>query len=170
MGSQPNDSLIRPTADRFALQTGPHPASNSMISVVHPAELSTETQQTSGSVRMSAIAAMQGIASSLWAGIFVVEPSGKTGIHHHGDQDTVVYVLEGEACVRWGNFGEHSVIVRAGDFLHVPSWLPHQELNPSKEHSFRWVVVRSTPEPIVVNLPDDFWALADSKPMERKCR
>ena len=106
---------------------------------------------------MSAIAAMHGIVSSLWAGIFVVEPSAKTGIHHHGEQDTVVYVLEGEANVRGGKFGEHSVRVRAGDFLHVPSWLPHQELNPSNERSFRWVVVRSTPEPIVVNLPDDFW-------------
>jgi uncharacterized RmlC-like cupin family protein len=119
---------------------------------------------------MSAIAAMQGIASSLWAGIFVVEPLAKTGIHHHGEQDTVVYVLEGEACVRWGDFGEHSATVRAGDFLHVPSWLPHQEINPSKEHAFRWVVVRSTPEPIVVNLPDDFWTPTDSKPLKMKRR
>jgi uncharacterized RmlC-like cupin family protein len=142
----------------------------STISVVHPAELSSETQQTSGSLRMSAIAATQGIVSSLWGGIFVVEPSAKTGIHHHGEQDTVVYVLEGEACVRWGNFGEHAATVRAGDFLHVPSWLPHQELNPSKEHPFRWVVVRSTPEPIVVNLPDDFWTPTGPKPTERKRR
>jgi uncharacterized RmlC-like cupin family protein len=139
------------------MESKPQPGSNSTISVVHPDELSSETQQTSGSLRMSAIAAMHGIASSLWAGIFVVEPSAKTGIHHHGEQHTVVYVLEGEASVRWGIFGEHSATVRAGDFLHVPSWLPHQELNPSKEHPFRWVVVRSTPEPIVVNLPDDFW-------------
>jgi uncharacterized RmlC-like cupin family protein len=131
-----------------------------MISVVRSAELSTETQQTSGSLRMSAIAAMHGIVSSLWAGIFVVEPSAKTGIHHHGEQDTVVYVLAGEATVRWGSFGEHSATVRAGDFLNVPSWLPHQELNPSEEHPFRWVVVRSTPEPIVVNLPNDFWPRA----------
>ncbi len=139
------------------MPTVSQPGSKSTISIVHLAELSTETQQTSGSLRMSAIAAMQGIASSLWAGMFVVEPEGKTGIHHHGEQDTVVYVLEGEACVRWGDFGEYSATVRAGDFLHVPGWSPHQELNPSKEHLFRWVVVRSTPEPIVVNLPDDLW-------------
>jgi uncharacterized RmlC-like cupin family protein len=163
MGSRPNDSLIHPVADQFAIQrgvavrTGSQLESNSMISVVHAAELSSETQQTSGSLRMSAIAAMNGIVSSLWAGMFVVEPSAKTGIHHHGKQDTVVYVLEGEACVRWGDFGEYSATVRAGDFLHVPSWLPHQELNPSRKNPFRWVVVRSTPEPIVVNLPDDFW-------------
>jgi uncharacterized RmlC-like cupin family protein len=167
MRSKPNDSPIHPIADWFAnqgevtIRTVSQPGSNSTISVVHPAELSTETQQTSGSLRMSAIAATNGIVSSLWAGMFVVEPSAKTGIHHHGEQDTVVYVLEGEARVRWGNFGEHSATVGAGDFLHVPRWLPHQELNPSKDHPFRWVVVRSTPEPIVVNLPDDFWMPTD---------
>jgi len=164
MASKLDDSLTPPIAypavmqEEAAIQMGSQYELISAIRVVRPAELSSETQQTSGSLRMSAIAAMNGIVSSLWAGIFVVEPSAKTGIHHHGEQDTVVYVLEGEACVRWGNFGEHSVAVGAGDFLHVPSWLPHQELNPSKENSFRWVVVRSTPEPIVVNLPDDFWA------------
>jgi uncharacterized RmlC-like cupin family protein len=176
MRSKPDDSLIHPIADRLAIQRGAAvrttspPGSNSTISVVHPSELSSETQQTPGSLRLSAIAAMHGIVSSLWAGIFVVEPSAKTGIHHHGEQDTVVYVLEGEAHVRWGKLGEHSVTVRAGDFLHVPSWLPHQELNPSKEHPFRWVVVRSTPEPIVVNLPDYFWSPPDPKTIERTCR
>jgi len=176
MGSKPNVSLIHPIADQFsmrprvAIRTVSQPGANSTISVMHPTELSKETLQTPGSLRLSAIAAMHGIVSSLWAGIFVVEPSAKTGIHHHGEQDTVVYVLEGEACVRWGNLGEHSATVGAGDFLHVPAWLPHQELNPSKEHPFRWVVVRSTPEPIVVNLPDDFWTPANPKPIERKRR
>jgi uncharacterized RmlC-like cupin family protein len=151
----------------LALRKKSESASNSTISVVRPAELSSETQQTPGSLRLSAIAAMHGIISSLWAGVFVVEPSSKTGIHHHGEQDTVVYVLEGEACVRWGDTGEHSVTVSAGDFLHVPSWLPHQEINPSTEHSFRWVVVRSTPEPIVVNLPVNFWTRTDPKWMSK---
>ena len=163
MGSHSNKLLVQPIADQVAVQ----PGSNSTISVVHPAEMSSATQQTPGSLRLSAIAAMHGIVSSLWAGVFVVEPSAKTGIHHHGEQDTVVYVLEGEACVRWGDFGEHSVTVSAGDFLHVPSWLPHQEINPSKEHSFRWVVVRSTPEPIVVNLPVNFWTRTDPKWMSK---
>jgi uncharacterized RmlC-like cupin family protein len=98
------------------------------VLVVHSTELSADTLQTPGSMRMSAISAMQGVVSSMWAGTFVVEPSAKTGIHHHGEQETIVYVLEGEALVRWGHRGEYSANVRAGDFLHVPSWLPHQEL------------------------------------------
>jgi uncharacterized RmlC-like cupin family protein len=173
MGSQPNKSLVQPIADQVvgqrgvALRTICQPRSNSTISVVHPAEMGSETQQTPGSLRFSAIAAMHGIVSSLWAGVFLVEPSAKTGIHHHGEQDTVVYVLEGEACVRWGHLGEHSVTVSSGDFLHVPSWLPHQEINPSKERPFRWVVVRSTPIPIVVNLPVNFWTRTDPKLMSK---
>jgi uncharacterized RmlC-like cupin family protein len=93
----------------------------------------------------------------MWAGMFEVAPGASTGIHHHGGQDTVVYVLQGNALVRWGDRGEFSAEVGAGDFLHVPSRLPHQESNASAEEPFRWVVVRSTPEPIVMNLPDDFW-------------
>ena len=107
------------------------------VRVVHSAELSAETLQTPGSLRRAAISPMQGIVSSMWAGIFVVEPLAKTAIHHHGEQETIVYVLEGESLLRWGDHGEHSTTVRAGDFLHVPSWLPHQELNPSNEHPFR---------------------------------
>jgi uncharacterized RmlC-like cupin family protein len=131
--------------------------SRGTISVVRPDQLSTETSQTSGSQRLSAISAAHGVTSALWAGTFLVEPGAKTGIHHHGKQDTVVFVLAGEAIIRWGDLGENRATVRAGDFLHVPSWLPHQELNPSTTTPFRWVVVRSTPEPIVVNLPDDLW-------------
>jgi len=93
----------------------------------------------------------------MWAGTFLVEPGVRTGIHHHGAQETVVYVLEGEALVRWGEKGESSATVRAGDFLHVPAWLVHQEVNPSGDTAFRWVVVRSSAVPVVVNLPDETW-------------
>jgi uncharacterized RmlC-like cupin family protein len=131
--------------------------SKGTISVIHPDQLRADTSQTSGSQRFSAISAEHGIASALWAGTFLVEPGAKTGIHHHGKQDTVVFILAGEAIVRWGDLGEHRATVRTGDFLYVPSWLPHQELNPSTTAPFRWIVVRSTPEPIIVNLPDEFW-------------
>ena len=51
MGRKPNDSLIQPIDDRLAMKegvdirTGSQSGSNSMISVVHPAGLSNETQQ-----------------------------------------------------------------------------------------------------------------------------
>ena len=127
------------------------------IRVVRPDEFSWGTSQTPGSLRLAAIAPELGVGSALWAGTFLVEPGAATGIHHHGPQETVAYVLEGESFIQWGERGEHSMTARAGDFLHVPAWLVHREINRSKDAPFRWVVIRSTSEPIVVNLPDSTW-------------
>jgi uncharacterized RmlC-like cupin family protein len=127
------------------------------LSVAHPADFDPGTAQTPGSLRLAAVTHDHHIETGMWGGTFLVEPGARTGIHHHGKQETIVYVLEGESLVRWGEHGESELHVHAGDFLHVPAWTPHMEINPSNEHPFRWVVVRSTPEPIVVNLPADFW-------------
>jgi uncharacterized RmlC-like cupin family protein len=127
------------------------------ISIVTPEAFDRDTSQTPGSERVAAISARTGITTPMWAGLFVVEPDGMTAIHHHGEQDTVAYVLAGACLVRWGERGEFSATARGGDFLHVPAWLPHMEINPSSMEPFRWVVVRSTSVPIVVNLPDDYW-------------
>jgi uncharacterized RmlC-like cupin family protein len=129
----------------------------SNISVVRPGQFSAGTSQTPGSQRHAAICAELRVTSGMWGGTFLVEPGAQTGIHHHGAQETIVYVLEGESLVQWGRHGEHSATVHAGDFLHVPAGLPHREINPSNDKPFRWIVIRSTSEPIVVNLPDDFW-------------
>jgi uncharacterized RmlC-like cupin family protein len=129
----------------------------SSIRVVHPEQFDSATAQTPGSMRSAAIYPGAGIDSPMWGGLFVVEPGAQTGIHHHGEQHTIAYVLSGTSYIRWGDRGEFDATARAGDFLFVPAWLPHQETNPSQEVPFQWVVVRSTPEPIVVNLRDDFW-------------
>jgi mannose-6-phosphate isomerase-like protein (cupin superfamily) len=83
---------------------------------------------------------------------------GQTAIHHHGKQDRVVYVLGGTALLRWGPRGQFSATAAPGDFVYVQAYLPYKEINLSEETDFRWVVVRSTPRPIVVNLPDDYWS------------
>jgi uncharacterized RmlC-like cupin family protein len=127
------------------------------IRVVSPAEFDEGTAQTPGSVRLAAVAPQLGIESALWGGLFEVEPGARTGIHHHGEQQTIAYVLSGICEVRWGARGEYSASAKAGDFIHVPAFLPHMEINPSDSEPFHWVVVRSTSTPIVVNLPDDTW-------------
>ena len=132
-------------------------SSSLSVSVVHPNQFNQETSQTPGSLRLAAVSPGLGIHSGLWGGTFLVEPGAQTGIHHHGSQETVAYVLDGESYIQWGERGEHSVVARAGDFLHIPAWLVHREINRSKDVAFRWVVIRSSSEPIVVNLPEDAW-------------
>jgi uncharacterized RmlC-like cupin family protein len=127
------------------------------VQIVSPNQFDSSTAQTSGSVRLAAVAPQLGIESALWGGLFEVEPGARTGIHHHGEQQTIAYVLSGVSEVRWGAMGEFRARAKAGDFIHVPSFVPHMEINPSDSAPFRWVVVRSTSRPIVVNLPNDTW-------------
>ena len=127
------------------------------IRVVRPGEFDRATAQTPGAERLAAIHAAASTDSPMWAGVFKVEPEVRTGIHHHGEQHTIAYVLSGTSYVRWGEHGESDATLHAGDFLHVPAWTPHQEVNPSGDLPFEWIVVRSSLHPIVVNLPDTFW-------------
>ena len=131
--------------------------STNAIHIVSPPQFDSGTAQTPGSQRRAAIAPELGIASTIWGGLFDVDPGSSTGVHHHGQQETIAYVLSGICEVRWGERGEFSAHAKAGDFIHIPAFLPHMEINPSKEEPFRWVVVRSTATPVVVNLPDDTW-------------
>src|ERR1700681_2146982 len=129
--------------------------SSAAIHIVSPADFDRGTAQTPGSERRAAIAPALGIASAIWGGLFVVTPGSRTGIHHHGEQETIAYVLSGICEIRWGNTGESVARATAGDFIHVPAFLPHMEINPSKTEPFRWVVVRSTSTPIVVSVPEN---------------
>lgn len=131
-------------------------ATDATIRVVGPTEFVADTAQTPGSERLAAIAPGR-VESALWGGLFVVQPGARTGIHHHGEQQTVAYVLQGACEVRWGAHGEYAATAMAGDFIHVPAYLPHMEINRSESEQFVWVVARSTANPIVVNLPDDTW-------------
>src|SRR5260370_42430010 len=132
-------------------------SSPAAIHIVSPAEFDPGTTQTPGSERRAAIAPALGIASAIWGGLFEVEPGSRTGIHHHGEQETIAYVLSGTCEIRWGESGESVARAKAGDFIHVPGFLPHMEINPSRHGPFRWVVMLSTATHIVINVPSDTW-------------
>ena len=54
--------------------------------------------------------------------------------------------------MRWGDHLELSEEAGAGDFIYVPPYVPHQEINGSPDEICEAVVVRSGQEPVVVNL------------------
>ena len=74
--------------------------------------------------------------------------------HHHGDQETILYVVEGIARYRWGERLEHVVEAGPGDFVFIPAHTVHQEINASTDSPTVWAVTRSGTDPIVVNLPE----------------
>src|SRR5271156_5110400 len=127
------------------------------IRIISPDAFDATTAQTAGSERLAAVTRSSGIETGLWGGIFSIAPGCTIDVHHHGEQETIAYVLEGVSHLRWGKRGEFSGVARAGDFLHIPPFLLHMETNPSSDTPVRWVVVRSTPDPIVVNMPSSIW-------------
>ncbi len=115
-------------------------------------ELDTNTPQTPGMSRAAAITHARTGASKLWAGTVVVEPSVRTAAHHHGELETVLYIVRGRARFRWGDHLEYVEEAGPGDFIYVPPYVPHQEMNARPDEPVEAVIVRSGQEPIVVNL------------------
>ena len=125
---------------------------NHGIRIVRAGELDTNTPQTQGMTRAAAITHATAGAQKLWAGTVVVEPDAKTGAHHHGELETVLYIVKGRARFRWGDQLEFVDEAGPGDFIFVPPFVPHQEINARPDEPVEAVVVRSGQEPIVVNL------------------
>ena len=78
--------------------------------------------------------------------------NAKTGAHHHGDLESIIFVVKGRARMRWGEKLEFTAEAGPGDFIYVPPYVPHQEINASRDEVLECVLVRSGQEPVVVNL------------------
>jgi uncharacterized RmlC-like cupin family protein len=122
------------------------------VKIVAATDLDPNTPQTPGMTRAAAITRARTGASKLWAGTVVVQPNAKTGPHHHGELETVLYIVRGRARMRWGDHLEFSGEAGPGDFIYVPPYVPHQEINARADEACEAVVVRSGQDPIVVNL------------------
>ena len=122
------------------------------VKVIPGSQLDLNTAQTPGMTRAAAITYARTGASKLWAGTVIIEPNAKTGAHHHGELESVIYVVSGRARMRWGDHLEFVAEAGPGDFIYVPPFVPHQEINASKDEILSCVLVRSGQEPVVVNL------------------
>jgi uncharacterized RmlC-like cupin family protein len=122
------------------------------VRVIRGNALDTATAQTPGMLRAAAIDHAKAGAQKLWAGTVRIEANAKTGAHHHGELESVIYVVSGRARMRWGERLEFVADAGPGDFIFVPPYVPHQEINASESEPLSCVLVRSGQEPVVVNL------------------
>ncbi|MGH3341735.1 MAG: cupin domain-containing protein [Carbonactinosporaceae bacterium] len=135
--------------DGQAPGSGPHE-----VAVIRPDQRDTNTGQTAGLQRFEAISSRLAGSQKLWMGYSVLGAGGRTGVHHHGDSETALYVLSGVG--RWwvGDRLDEAREARAGDFVLIPPEVVHWEENGSDEEPCVMIVARSTQGAIVVNLPD----------------
>jgi uncharacterized RmlC-like cupin family protein len=122
------------------------------VRIIPADSLDPGTAQTPGMNRAAAINFARAGAQKLWAGTVHIHPDAKTGAHHHGALESVIYVVRGRARMRWGERLEYTAEAGPGDFVFIPPYVPHQEINASPDQTLECVLVRSDSEAVVVNL------------------
>lgn len=91
-------------------------------------------------------------AERIWVGYVELPPGLSSAPHHHGDCESAIYIVSGEARFRTGERYETIQLAKPGEFVWVPPHLPHIEENVSESEPVRMVVSRSTQETLVFNL------------------
>jgi uncharacterized RmlC-like cupin family protein len=125
------------------------------VRVIPGNSLDPNTAQTPGMDRKAAINYARVGAQKIWAGTVNIKPNAKTGAHHHGELESVIYVVRGKARMRWGERLEFTAEAGPGDFIYVPPFVPHQEINALDDEPLECILTRSGQDPIVVNLELD---------------
>ena len=124
------------------------------VRVIKGDQLDSNTAQTPGMFRQAAITHARVGAQKIWAGTVEIAPDAKTGVHHHGALESVIFVIRGKARMRWGDKLEFVAEANPGDFIFVPPYVPHQEINADPMQTLECVLVRSDNEAVVVNITD----------------
>lgn len=73
------------------------------VRIIRSDELDDATAQTLGMHRRAAVTTAKTGATKLWAGTVTIQANAKTGPHHHGSLESVIYVVRGIARMRWGD-------------------------------------------------------------------
>src|SRR5246127_4534620 len=122
------------------------------VNVIAADTLDPNTAQTPGMSRAAAINLTRVGAQKIWAGSVSIQPNAKTGAHHHGHLESVIYIVSGRARMRWGERLEFTAEAGPGDFIYVPPYVPHQEINASPVEPLECVLCRSDGQAVAVNL------------------
>ena len=122
------------------------------VRVIPAGSLDDNVAKTPGMDRKAAINFARTGAKKLWAGTVSIHANAKTGAHHHGHLESVIYVVSGKARMRWGEQLEYVAEAGPGDFIYVPPYVPHQEINASETEILECVLCRIDGEAIAINL------------------
>jgi uncharacterized RmlC-like cupin family protein len=118
---------------------------------IRPNEREVQRNNHPGMERSIAVSRSTIRSQGMYTAVVRTPPGGGTLVHHHGDCETVVYILQGRARFTWGPTGvEDELIADVGDFVHIPAGEVHVESNVSLTEPLEVIVTRNCPEPVTV--------------------
>lgn len=88
-------------------------------------------------------------STNLYSSIVRTAGSGRTEIHHHGECETSIYILEGRARFYSGEGLSEIVEAHQGDFIFVPAFEVHVEENASDTEELIVLLSRNCPGSVV---------------------
>ena len=112
-----------------------------------------DTGQSGGAHRVSGVSPQHTPATKIWFGKVSNLPGYRSLPHHHGEAETGGYVLAGHGRIYFGESYSEFLDMTEGDFVFVPPYMPHVEVNMSITEDLIWLTTR-TPDNIVINLPE----------------
>ncbi|KAI8961153.1 RmlC-like cupin [Daldinia sp. FL1419] len=98
--------------------------------------------------------AVIGKSDRMCATVLIAKPRCSSAVHHHGEQETIIYAASGKGMVLTSSGADEEPKrheLSPGDFAFIPPWTEHQEINDTDENVV-WILIRSGPEPVVVYL------------------
>jgi uncharacterized RmlC-like cupin family protein len=109
--------------------------------------------QASGAMlREAAIAQNTVGAEKIWLGYVELGPGLVSAVHHHGEAESGIYIISGDARFFTGDQLDQAHDAHAGDFVWVPPHVVHVEMNTNPAEPVRMVVARSTQASLTFNL------------------
>jgi uncharacterized RmlC-like cupin family protein len=103
-------------------------------------------------LRVEGVGARTVGAKGIWLGHAQIDRGVQSGPHHHGHVESAIFILSGRARFRYGERLEHVLEASAGDYVFVPPYVVHQEINASDEEAVEAIVARNSQENVVVNV------------------
>lgn len=122
------------------------------LRVIRPSDYAPEAA-SGAMLRQAAVSRGTVGASKIWVGFVELGPGLQSAVHHHGECESVIYVISGSARFYAGERLDSVQEASAGEVVWVPPYSIHLEMNTSRREPVRMVVARSTQETLVFNLP-----------------
>jgi uncharacterized RmlC-like cupin family protein len=117
---------------------------------ITPAQRSSSVGQNADMERSIAISAETVGSVGLYSSVVTTAPGARTRVHHHGDCETSIWIVSGQARYAFGPTGvEQTMDAEAGDFVYIAAGEVHVEENASATEPLVVVISRNCPGSVV---------------------
>jgi uncharacterized RmlC-like cupin family protein len=95
-------------------------------------------------------------AQAIHLQVVTIPPAVRAKAHKHDGHESAIHILSGESGMWYGERLEEPLIAKAGDFVYIPTGIPHLTYNLSATESCVAVIARTDPneQESVVLLPE----------------